>query len=127
VAVVSTAPGEWITKSILTIEYKRPSLKREGLFAARKRYTTEVTAMTWNADLSTTTIDEVVKLQTENRASDKETRLEIRTLVNRRLAKEITAEEYVVKRKIANQATEEFRRRSTLLSDELASRAGRRR
>ena len=83
--------------------------------------------MTWNADLSTTTIDEVVKLQTENRASDKEIRLEIRTLVNRRLAKENTAEEYVVKRKIANQATEEFRRRSTLLSDELASRAGRRR
>jgi hypothetical protein len=43
------------------------------------------------------------------------------------LAKEITAEEYVVKRKVANQATEEFRRRSTLLSDELAARAGRRR
>jgi histone H3/H4 len=83
--------------------------------------------MTWTADLSTTSLDEVVKMQTENRASDKEIRLEIRTLVNRRLAKEITAEEYVVKRKIANQATEEFRRRSTLLSDELAARAGRRR
>jgi histone H3/H4 len=83
--------------------------------------------MTWTADLSTTSLDEVVKMQTENRASDKEIRLEIRTLVNRRLAKEITAEEYVVKRKVANQATEEFRRRSTLLSDELAARAGRRR
>ena len=87
----------------------------------------KVNVMTWTADLSTTSLDEVVKMQTENRASDKEIRLEIRTLVNRRLAKEITAEEYVVKRKIANQATEEFRRRSTLLSDELAARAGRRR
>lgn len=87
----------------------------------------KVNVMTWTADLSTTSLDEVVKMQTENRASDKEIRLEIRTLVNRRLAKEITAEEYVVKRKVANQATEEFRRRSTLLSDELAARAGRRR
>ena len=83
--------------------------------------------MPWTPDLSTTTIDEVVKLQNENRASDKEIRLEIRTLVNRRLAKEITAEEYVVKRKVANQATAEFRRRGSLINDELANRAGHRR
>ncbi len=83
--------------------------------------------MPWTTDLATTTIEEVVKLQNENRASDKETRLEIRTLVNRRLAKEITAEEYVVKRKIANQASAEFKRRSALLNEELATRTGNRR
>ena len=83
--------------------------------------------MPWTTDLATTTIEEVVKLQNENRASDKETRLEIRTLVNRRLAKEITAEEYVVKRKIANQASAEFKRRSALLNEELATRSGNRR
>ncbi len=83
--------------------------------------------MPWTTDLATTTIEEVVKLQNENRASDKVTRLEIRTLVNRRLAKEITAEEYVVKRKIANQASAEFKRRSALLNEELATRSGNRR
>ena len=83
--------------------------------------------MPWTTDLATTTIEEVVKLQNENRAQDKETRLEIRTLVNRRLAKEITAEEYVVKRKIANQASAEFKRRSALINEELTTRSGSRR
>lgn len=75
-------------------------------------------------DLSTCTVDELFGSQAENRTWSKELRLSNAALVNSRLSREITLDEYAAKRALAKEQTTECRRRSERLAGELQKRGG---
>ena len=63
------------------------------------------------------------RLQAENRAWSKQLRLEAQALVNNRLAKGISLEEYASSRLLAAESSAECRRRAATLSREIENRS----
>jgi len=76
----------------------------------------------WPDKIEERNLDEMFRLQAENRAWSKQLRLEAQVLVNTRLAKTISMEEYTVSRQQAAERTEECRRRAATLSREIENR-----
>jgi hypothetical protein len=78
----------------------------------------------WLEDFTTCTLEEVLGRRAQNRAWSKELRTKINTLVNNRLAKSISLDDYLAYRKLAHEDTEECRRRAELLNAYIARSAG---
>jgi hypothetical protein len=75
-------------------------------------------------ELSTLGELEVIRLQTENQEWSKELRRYMATLVNTRMANQISHEEYSTSRKAAKDERVECDRRTAVLSIELMRRRG---
>ena len=63
-----------------------------------------------------------MRSDTENRAWNKALRCRVAALVNRRLAKQISLEEYAISRQQENENAAECRRRGAILVSEMSSR-----
>jgi hypothetical protein len=74
----------------------------------------------WRDDFSTSTLEEVLRYQLENRAWSKELRFRSTELVNKRLANQITQDDYLANRKIARLHAEECQRRAAILESQIA-------
>jgi hypothetical protein len=74
----------------------------------------------WRDDLSTSSLEEVLRYQTENRAWSKELRGRSSALVNSRLANEISQADYLSNRAIARQDAVECQRRAAILDSFIA-------
>jgi hypothetical protein len=73
----------------------------------------------WREDFSTCSLDEVLAWLAENRAWSKELRLKTNSLVNSRLANEITQADYLANRKVGHEEAAECRRRATILDAQI--------
>ncbi len=73
-------------------------------------------------NLSGSSLEEVLRAETENRAWSKTLLHRTTALLNSRLAKAISFEEYGVFRNQANEEAAECRRQGTILSHEIRSR-----
>ena len=69
----------------------------------------------WRDDLSTSSLEETLRWQAENRAWSKELRCRTNALVNSRLANNITQADYLASRKLSHEETAECRRRANIL------------
>ena len=76
----------------------------------------------WDEDFSTSSLEEVLRWQAENRAWSKELRLKNSSLVNDRLANNISQDDYVANRKVAHEDAAECRRRATVLDTQIVRR-----
>jgi hypothetical protein len=76
----------------------------------------------WPEDLSKCSLEEVFRSESENRAWNKELRLRTTALVNSRLAKDISPDEYALSRQISKDDAAECKRRGALLVKEIRSR-----
>jgi len=76
----------------------------------------------WPEKIAERSLDEMFRLQASNRAWSKQLRHESQVLVNSRLAKTISMEEYTSSRQLAAQQAAECRRRAEVLSREIESR-----
>jgi hypothetical protein len=76
----------------------------------------------WREDYTTSSLEEVLGSQAENRAWNKELRQKTNLLVNNRLANVITQEDYMVTRKAAQEDAAECRRRASLLEAQVVRR-----
>ena len=74
----------------------------------------------WRDDFSTTTLEEILTYQLENRAWSKELRFRSNALVNKRLANEITQDDYLTNRKLTRQEAEECQRRAAILESQIS-------
>jgi hypothetical protein len=74
----------------------------------------------WRDDFSTSTLEEVLKYQIENRAWSKELRGRSTALVNSRLANQITQADYLENRKRAQLDAVECQRRAAILDSHIA-------
>jgi hypothetical protein len=74
----------------------------------------------WPDDFSTVTLEEILRYQLENRAWSKELRLRSSVLVNKRLANEITQDDYLTNRKLTRQEAEECQRRAAVLDSQIS-------
>jgi hypothetical protein len=70
-------------------------------------------------------LEELLRAETNNRAWSKTLRQRATELVNSRLAKAISFEEYAAFRQQANEDAAECKRQGTILSDEILGRDGR--
>jgi len=77
----------------------------------------------WSEDFSERSLEEVLRSQDENRAWGKELRRKGNVLVNNRLAKSITQDDYLADRKQAHEDVAEYRRRAAILDTQIARRA----
>ena len=77
----------------------------------------------WFEDISTCSFEEILRSQTDNRAWSKELRLRTAALINSRLAKLISWEEYTANRKLAGHDAAECKRRAAMLADEITCRS----
>src|ERR1700686_776104 len=68
----------------------------------------------WRDDFSTSSLDEVLRYQIENRAWSKELRGRSTALVNSRLANEISQADYLTSRQLARQDAAECQRRAAI-------------
>jgi len=73
----------------------------------------------WPDDFSTITLEEILRYQLENRAWSKELRFRSNVLVNKRLANEITQDDYLTNRKVTRQEAEECQRRAAILDSQI--------
>jgi hypothetical protein len=73
----------------------------------------------WRDDFSTASLEEVLKYQLENRAWSKELRFRSSELVNKRLANEITQDDYLTHRKLTREETLECQRRAAILDSQI--------
>ena len=71
----------------------------------------------WSEDLSLCSLEQVLLAQAENRAWHKEIRHKTAEIIERRLAKQITRDEYAEHRKVAGVDAVECRRRASMLLD----------
>jgi hypothetical protein len=76
----------------------------------------------WTDDLSEHSRAEILRCDTENRAWNKALRNRSAALVNSRLAKEISLEEYAISRQRDNADAEECKRRGVILLTEMNRR-----
>jgi hypothetical protein len=76
----------------------------------------------WTDDLSEHSRAEILRCDTENRAWNKALRGRATALVNSRLAKEISLEEYTISRQRENENAAECRRRGAILITEMSRR-----
>jgi hypothetical protein len=74
----------------------------------------------WPDDFSTVTLEEILRYQLENRAWSKELRFRSNALVNKRLANEITQDDYLANRKLTRQEAEECQRRAAILESQIS-------
>jgi hypothetical protein len=79
----------------------------------------------WCEDVATFSLDEVLERQVENRVWSKELRRKNNSLVNSRLANEITQADYLAERKLAHEEAAECRRRANILDAQIILRTGR--
>jgi len=79
----------------------------------------------WPENIEEGSLDEMFRLQASNRAWSKQLRQESQVLVNKRLAKVISMEEYSSGRELAAQQSAECRRRAEWLSRQIESRGTR--
>jgi hypothetical protein len=73
----------------------------------------------WPEDFSTCSLKEVLGWQAENRAWNKELRLKTNTLVNSRLARNISQDDYLANRKLVHEDAAECRRRADILDAQI--------
>jgi hypothetical protein len=76
----------------------------------------------WCEDFATSSLEEVLAWQAENRAWSKELRLKTNSLVNSRLANEISLDDYLATRKLVHEDSAECRRRAALLDAQIMRR-----
>jgi hypothetical protein len=76
----------------------------------------------WRDDFSASTLEEVLRYQLENRAWSKELRFRSSALVNRRLANEISQDDYLTARTLTREETAECQRRAAILDSHIARR-----
>ena len=74
----------------------------------------------WPEDFSTCSLKEVLGWQAENRAWNKELRLKTNTLVNSRLAKNISQDDYLATRKQVHEESTECKRRANIIEAQIA-------
>ena len=79
----------------------------------------------WCEDFSTSSLEEVLGQQAENRAWSKELRRRANALVNSRLANDITLDDYQANRKLAHEEAAECRRRANIIDSQLQKRSAR--
>jgi hypothetical protein len=79
----------------------------------------------WPDDLSTCTLEEIFTSEIDNRAWYKELRLQNTALVNNRLAKNISHDEYASTRRQSTEAAVECKRRGSILVREITRRVAR--
>jgi hypothetical protein len=77
----------------------------------------------WTEDFSECSLEEVFQSQAENRAWGKELRHKTNVLVNSRLAKNISQDDYLADRKRAHEEAAEYRRRAAILDSLIERRA----
>jgi len=77
----------------------------------------------WSDDLSGSTLEEVVRSQSENRAWHRELRRTINALMDSKLAKQISPDQYAAARKPANEDVAECKRRGAKLVNEIMIRS----
>lgn len=73
----------------------------------------------WPEDFSTCSLKEVLGWQAENRAWNKELRLKTNSLVNSRLARNISQDDYLANRKLVHEDAAECRRRADILDAQI--------
>jgi len=73
----------------------------------------------WCEDFTTSSLQEVLEWNADNKAWNKELRCKNNSLVNRRLAHEISFDDYVIERKLVHEDTAECRRRATILDAQM--------
>jgi hypothetical protein len=76
----------------------------------------------WSEDFSTCTLEDVLGWRAENRAWNKELRHKTSTLVNSRLANEISQADYLATRQVAHAEAAECRRRANILDSQILRR-----
>jgi hypothetical protein len=76
----------------------------------------------WSDDFSNRSLEELFKLQLENRAWNKTLRFQTSTLVNSRLANQIDRDGYVLNRKSGQESSIECKRRADLIINEIGCR-----
>ncbi len=74
----------------------------------------------WSEDLSTCTLEELLRWQAENREWSKELRRKTDSLVNSRLARSISLANYLAGRKLVDEEAAECRRRAAVLDAQIA-------
>jgi len=79
----------------------------------------------WCEDLAGFSLDEVFQRLVENRVWSKELRRRNNSLVNSRLANEITQADYLAERKVGHADALECQRRASILDAQIILRAGR--
>ena len=78
----------------------------------------------WSEDFSGCGLDEILRLQSDNRAWSKELRRKTNDLVNSRLAKSMSQDDYLAGRKVVHEDTAECRNRANILDAELVRHSG---
>ena len=76
----------------------------------------------WSRDFSGCGLEEILRFRAANREWSKQLRFRANSLVNRRLAKTISQDEYLAARKGFDEETVECRSRAEVLEAELARR-----
>jgi hypothetical protein len=76
----------------------------------------------WREDLTSSSLEEVLEWQAENRAWSKDLRRRTSVLVNSRLANDMSQVDYVASRKLTHEETAECRRRANMLETQLSRR-----
>ena len=78
--------------------------------------------LSWSGDFSESTLGDVVRWQTENTAMAKRLRMDRKTAVNQRLAKQISHDEYQNMTVLSDTRLAECKRRRQIIIDELIRR-----
>lgn len=73
----------------------------------------------WPDELLTCTLEDLLKWQVENRMWSKDLRFKANALVNSRLAKEISLDDYLASRKLVHEDAAECRRRAAILDEQI--------
>lgn len=76
----------------------------------------------WSEDFSNRTLQEVLRMKDENRLRSKELRVGMNAVLDKKLAKEISLEEYAANRRRFHDELGECQRRSTILAQEITIR-----
>ena len=76
----------------------------------------------WCEDLSSYTLEEIIRLESENRLWRKELKTKVASLIEDRLAKRIGAEQYAAGRRATGEESAECSRRSRILNEEIVTR-----
>lgn len=79
----------------------------------------------WPDNISARSLEDIFLMQAENRAWNKQLRAQATALVNNRLAKDISMEDYITSRQNATSDAAECKRRAMILLDEIERRASR--
>ena len=79
----------------------------------------------WPENVTAQSLEEIFLMQAENRAWNKRLRARATTLVNTRLAKDISMEDYTASRQSATNEAAECKRRAMVLLREIERRASR--